>query len=98
MKLVWQSEARRELREALAYYRDRAGLDIAQDFRLAAMRAAERLLDHPDIGAMTGHHGARRFVLHDYPYTLFYRATPESLIILAVAHQSRRPGYWAGRW
>jgi plasmid stabilization system protein ParE len=96
LKLVWQSEARRELREALAYYRDRAGLDVAQDFRLAAMRAAERLLDHPDIGAMT-RHGARRCVLHDYPYTLFYRVTPESLIILAVAHQSRRPGYWAGR-
>lgn len=82
MKLVWQSEARRELREALAYYRDQAGLDIAQDFRLAAMRAAERLLEYPDMGAKTGH-GARRSVLHDYPYTLIYRTTPVSLIVLA---------------
>ena len=96
MKLVWQSEARQELREALAYYRAQAGLDIAQDFKFAAMRAAEGLLAYPDIGAKAGH-GARRFVLHDYPYTLFYRATPESLTILAVAHHSRRPGYWAGR-
>lgn len=95
MKLVWQSAAQRELREALAYYRDKAGLDVARNFKLAAMRTAESLLDCPVMGEKAGH-GARRLVLHDYPYTLFYRSLPDSLIILAVAHQSRRPGYWAG--
>jgi toxin ParE1/3/4 len=60
------------------------------------MRAAERLIAYPDIGAKTGH-GVRRFVLHDYHYTLIYHTTPESLIIIAVAHHSRHPGYWAGR-
>jgi plasmid stabilization system protein ParE len=96
LKVTWHGEARRELREAVAYYRDQAGLDVARGFRFAAMRAAERLLDYPDLGANAGH-GARRFVVHDYPYTLIYRAQPESLTILAVAHQSRRPRYWAGR-
>lgn len=96
MRLVWQSHAKVELGEALKYYRDQAGLDIARDFNQAAMQAAQRLLEYPELGVKTGH-GARRFVLHDYPYTLIYRAMPEAIIIVAVAHHSRRPGYWAGR-
>ncbi len=57
------------------------------------MQAAQRLLHYPELGVKASH-GARRFVLHDYPYTLIYRMTPEAIIIVAVAHQSRRPGYW----
>ena len=96
MRLAWQSQARVEFGEALKYYRDQAGLDIARDFNHAAMQAAQRLLKYPEMGVKTGH-GARRFVMHDYPYTLIYRVMPETIIIVAVAHHSRRPGYWAGR-
>ena len=96
MRLAWQSQAKVEFVEALKYYRDQAGLDIARDFNQATMQAAQRLLDYPEMGVKTGHR-ARRFVLHDYPYTLVYRVMPETIIIVAVAHHSRRPGYWAGR-
>lgn len=96
MRLAWQSQAKVELGQALKYYRDQAGLDIARDFNHAVMQAAQRLLEYPELGAKTGH-GARRFVLHDYPYTLAYPVMPETIIIVAVAHHSRRPGYWAGR-
>lgn len=96
MRLAWQSQARVEFGEALKYYRDQAGLDIARDFSHATMQAAQRLLEYPEMGVKTGH-GARRFVMHDYPYTLVYRVMPEAIIIVAVAHHSRRPGYWAGR-
>jgi plasmid stabilization system protein ParE len=96
LKLLWQHHAKIELSEALKYYRDQAGLDIARNFNQAAMRAARRLIKFPEIGVKAGH-GIRRFVLQDYPYTLIYRATPEAVIIVAIAHQSRRPGYWQGR-
>jgi plasmid stabilization system protein ParE len=96
LRLVWQSHAKVEFGEALKHYQNQAGLDIARDFSQAAMRAAQRLLRYPELGVKAGH-GARRFVLHDYPYNLIYRVTPEAIIIVAVAHHSRRPGYWAGR-
>lgn len=96
MRLVWQRQAKVEFVEALKYYRDQAGLDIARDFNQATMQAAQRLLEYPEMGARTGH-GARRFFLHDYPYTLVYRVMSETIVIVAVAHHSRRPGYWAGR-
>jgi hypothetical protein len=37
LRLAWHSHAKVELGEALKYYRDQAGLDIARDFNQAAM-------------------------------------------------------------
>ena len=98
MKLTWHSEARMELREALAYYRDQAGLDVARRLAQDAKAAAQQVLAYPELGARISH-GTRRFVLNDFPYTLIYRVVTGTgtVVILAVAHHSRRPGYWVGR-
>jgi len=96
LRLARQSQVKVEFGEALKYYRDQAGLDIARDFNHATMQAAQRLLEYPEMGVKTGH-GARRFVMHDYPYTLIYRVMPETIIIVAVAHHGRRPGYGGRR-
>ena len=42
-------------------------------------------------------HGARRVVLQRFPYGLFYPVGGEETVIVAVAHQKRRPGHWSGR-
>ncbi|HEX4953384.1 MAG TPA: hypothetical protein VF017_08330 [Thermoanaerobaculia bacterium] len=39
----------------------------------------------------------RRLVLNRFPYSLFYTADSEEIRIFAVAHHSRRPGYWRHR-
>jgi plasmid stabilization system protein ParE len=39
----------------------------------------------------------RRYVLRGYPYYVVYRADPSRVVIIAVAHTSRRPGYWHSR-
>ncbi len=39
----------------------------------------------------------RHFVLDEFPFSLLYRIEPEKIWIVAVAHQSRRPGYWHER-
>lgn len=96
MRLVWQNQARAELCEALIYYRDHASQSIARDFNAAVMRVANQLLQFPALGGQTVN-AARRFPLHDYPYSLIYRAEPTEIIIIAVSHQNRRPGYWSGR-
>lgn len=96
MKLVWQSQARAELREATQFYRDNAGYSIAGDFREVAARTAERLCERPEIGLRISHN-SRRVPLRDYPYSLIYRIEPSGIVIVALAHQHRRPGYWVGR-
>ena len=39
----------------------------------------------------------RRFVLHRFPFSIVYFELPASVLVLAVAHGRRRPGYWRTR-
>ena len=41
--------------------------------------------------------GTRRILLDRFPFTIYYRVKSETLNIVAVAHQKRRPGYWSSR-
>lgn len=96
MRIVWQDHAKIELKEAVQYYRANAGEDVAHDFRDEVRRLTRQLLEHPEIGARI-HREIRRYPLHDHPFNIIYRLTTEAVIIVALAHQRRRPGYWAGR-
>lgn len=42
-------------------------------------------------------YGTRRFVLQRFPFSVVYLDEPDVVIILAVAHSKRKPGYWKGR-
>jgi len=42
-------------------------------------------------------HGTRRFLLKRFPCSVVYRATPDRILIIAVAHGYRRPGFWRKR-
>jgi plasmid stabilization system protein ParE len=45
-----------------------------------------------------GSHGTRRFLLRGFPYLLInHERSAATIRILAVAHTSRRPGYWKER-
>jgi hypothetical protein len=35
--------------------------------------------------------------LHRYPFSIIYRIEVERVLIVAVAHERRRPGYWKTR-
>jgi hypothetical protein len=41
--------------------------------------------------------GVRRFLLARFPYGIAYDSFGEDVIVYAVAHLSRRPGYWKER-
>jgi hypothetical protein len=39
----------------------------------------------------------RRFVLPRFPFSIFYRFNETEVVLVAVAHHKRRPGYWDQR-
>lgn len=39
----------------------------------------------------------RRFLLQDHPFAIPYIIREESVVVLAIAHLRRRPGYWLPR-
>jgi plasmid stabilization system protein ParE len=89
-------EAESDLREAADYYRERAGTALAQALLAEFERAAHLLIEHPLLGALW-FHGKRRLVLKHFPYSLIYSVSTNEVRILAVAHHSRRAGYWRTR-
>lgn len=42
-------------------------------------------------------HGTRRYLLRRYPFGVVYRVERTRILIVAVAHGHRRPGYWRDR-
>lgn len=89
-------EAESDLREAAEYYRERAGTALAQAFLAEFEHSIHLLLQHPMLGA-SWLHGKRRLVMKHFPYAVIYTAAAQEIRVLAVAHQSRRPGYWRKR-
>ena len=96
MKLSWHDLAQHEFNEAIDYYLVHAGSGIASNFASAVQTTLLLLCDHPAIGAQTPPN-ARRIPLNGFPFDIVYRVNPQGITIVAVANQSRRPRYWAGR-
>jgi toxin ParE1/3/4 len=42
-------------------------------------------------------HGTRRVLLRRFPFSVVYRFDDKRILIVAFAHNSRRPEYWAAR-
>ena len=39
----------------------------------------------------------RRMLLHRFPLSIIYFEEPDAIVIVSIAHHSRRPGYWQTR-
>jgi plasmid stabilization system protein ParE len=90
-------EAGIEFDAAFEWYMERSP-DAAVRFDAEVDRALTQIIAAPRRWAV-GPHSTRRFLLRQFPYILIYRERPSSgdIQILAVAHTSRRPGYWTKR-
>ena len=42
-------------------------------------------------------HGTRRYLLRRYPFSIVYRVESHRVLVVAVAHGHRQPGYWKSR-
>lgn len=93
-------EAAEEAIEAAAWYENERA-DLGTEFA-RAVEAAINLLEEDIIPltimpGMAGSRGAKRLLLKRFPYAIIVRESSEEVIIVAVAHHSRRPGYWRSR-
>jgi plasmid stabilization system protein ParE len=63
----------------------------------AEVRRVERLVSQFPESAPEVLPGIRRHNLRKFPLSLIYAIEEDGLLILAVAHHSRRPRYWLPR-
>lgn len=96
MRVSFNSEALAEAEEATRWYRENGGAAPSRAFVQELKRIVSLAAQQPSIGSH-GLHGTSRLYLKRFPYTLVFRIDGEMVRVIAVSHQSRRPGYWAGR-
>jgi plasmid stabilization system protein ParE len=89
-------EAASEYDTAFDWYLERSP-DAASKFDAEADRAFSEIVLFPRRWAL-GPYSTRRFLLRRFPFTVIYREKARGEIqIIAIAHTSRRPGYWKER-
>ena len=95
MRVRVDADAQIEVSEARLWYR-KASRTQSKAFSVELRRIRRLLGRYPEAGAVAGR-GHRRFVMDGFPYVIFYRIDGPEVAIVAVAHTSRRPGYWLNR-
>ena len=88
-------EATAELDAAVGYYEQCApglGIDLRKD-----VEAAVRKIQAAPLRWMPYSKRTRRFLIRRFSFLVIFLAQPDRILIVAVAHGKRRPGYWHDR-
>lgn len=95
MRYDFHPEARVEYLEAVAFYEDRQP-GLGARFTLDVEGAIQRIVDAPARWRKIDG-DIRRCLTRSFPYGVLYSVEAGYVLILAVMHHSRRPGYWRNR-
>lgn len=96
MRISLAPEAERDLVEGGLYYSRQANEPLGHAFVSEFERSAALLSEQPELG-VPWRGKVRRFPLRRFPYSIVYDLHTDRIRILAVAHQSRKPGFWRDR-
>ena len=88
-------EADREFQEQIDYF-DAVSRRAAIKFVDDVEAAVSEIRRYPQIGAPLTRN-VRKRVLTGFKYSILYVDAPDEIIIVAVAPDRRRPGYWRKR-
>ena len=100
MRVQFHPAADAELIEAAQWYEDRHRgfgvrfISAAGDASMAIGKTPLRFSTPPAVRTARD---VRRKLLEGFPYSMIYEVREQEILILAVSHTSRRPGYWQAR-
>lgn len=95
MNFTFHADARIEFIDAIAYYescRDGLGLRFSREVHATIDRITQRPAAWPKISANT-----RRCLTRRFPYGVIYEVRENDILIIAITHLNREPGYWLNR-
>ena len=95
MSFNFHPEARIEFIEAIAYYetcREGVGLRFSREVYATINRIRIRPTAWPQFSENT-----RRCLTRRFPYGVIYEIQENQILVIAVTHLNREPGYWTNR-
>jgi plasmid stabilization system protein ParE len=95
MRFEFHPEALEEYEESARYYaRRQAGLELR--FIDCVESAIKQACESPTRWAVFDT-DVRRCLVRVFPFAVLYSVEPDYVLIVAVRHLSREPGYWRNR-
>ena len=95
MTFHFLAPAKEELFEAVTYFA-RINAELGERFEQSVAKAVRAAADHPERGALRSKK-TRRWLVQGFPFGVIYREGAGEILVVAVAHQRKQPGYWARR-
>jgi plasmid stabilization system protein ParE len=90
-----RSEAQEEINQAFEWYFKRSP-KAAEAFLNEFEASLRQIVSNPQLYALYTR-STRRRILAGFPYSVIFQEKDDFILVVAVAHAKRRPGYWAGR-
>ena len=100
MKLHLLEAAKAELREVVAYYNELStglGDELLREVEEALAAIEAEPLRFGKMETLPRRNDVRRALLAGFPYYVPFQTVGDEILIVAVAHVSRKPNYWRRR-
>jgi toxin ParE1/3/4 len=95
--IIVRKAAETEIAETITWYEERRS-KLGSQFLESVERAILEIAERPESWPLWHpKRPYRRYVLSRFPFVIFYRVDKAAVIVVAVAHAKRRPGYWLPR-
>ena len=95
MKVRLLAAARAELKDAVVWY-DNQAPGTGTRFLKAVLDAMRAIEQGPHAWPFVAK-STQKYVLQRFPYSIVFEIDGDNLLIIAIAHHRRRPGYWSAR-
>lgn len=94
-RLIVSPKIRSDIEDIIFWY-DEQRRGLGNRFLADLRSLLERITEAPGQFPLI-ERDARRALLHEFPYFVYFRLEGESVVIFAVVHQSRHPESWRTR-
>lgn len=94
-EIVVHESAEEDLIAAAVFYESRE-TDLGNEFLEELSQSYQRIAENP-FSFSIHFDEYRRCLMDRFPYGIVYRVEGDQVLVFAVAHSRRRPGYWRKR-
>ena len=95
MRIRYLTVAQAEIADAAKYYAT-VSPELGTAFKKELRQLMRLVATMPNAWPPSGD-GTRKCLMSRFPYLVIYAPLPDELLVLAVGHQHRQPGYWRER-
>lgn len=93
--IIFHPDVEQEVKASYLWYQKQA-LGLGGDYLSELESAYQAITELPNTWPKF-QFGFRRFLLSKFPFSVIYQHKDSTVFIVAVMHNSRKPGYWHAR-